>query len=80
MQNRIAQAWASGEMEKGMNAVKEWLKEYENSQCQEHEFHGVSPVDFGMSSLLDALCSMTGCYYNEVSESLAAGNISGCLG
>ncbi len=75
MQNWIAVAWAWGEMEKGANAVHEWLKEYEYSHCHDHEFHCVSPDGFVVSSLLNALSIMTGWCYHGVSESLAVRNI-----
>lgn len=76
MQNRIAQAWASGKMEKGANAVKERLKEYQYSQSNDHKFHGVSPAECGVSSVIASFSIMTECCYHGVSESLVTGNIS----
>ena len=76
MQNRIAEAGASGKMEQGANAVKERLKEDQYSQSNDHEFHAVSPAECGVSSGIASSCIMTEYCYHGVSEPLAAGNIS----
>ena len=76
MQNRIAEAGASGKMEKGANAVKERLKQYQYSQSNDHEFHAVSPAECGVSWVVASSNIITECCYHGVSEPLAAGNIS----
>ena len=68
MQNRIAEAWASGKMEKGANAVKERLKKYQYSQSNDHEFHAVSPAECGVSWVVASSNIITECCYHGVSE------------
>ena len=60
---------------KGANAIKERLKECEHSQCDNHEFHCVSPAGCGVASFSDSWSIMTGLCYHGVSTRLAPGNI-----
>jgi hypothetical protein len=68
-------------MVKSANTIEERLKECEHSQCDNHEFHCVSPAGWGVSlfSDSDTWCIMTSLCYHGVSVRLAVRNISEVL-